>query len=97
MQQRMWPHATLDHDRIMAGARAAAMRNRALDEDPFWVQHGPTNIGGRITDIVGHPTDDNIYYVASASGGGFKTTDAGQTFCLCQRCAADAVVRCLGD
>ncbi|MBK6910178.1 MAG: hypothetical protein IPH10_04505 [bacterium] len=21
MQQRMWPHATLDHDRIMAGAR----------------------------------------------------------------------------
>lgn len=81
MHQRMWPHATLDHDRVMAGARsAAAMRNRALDEDPFWVQHGPTNIGGRITDIVGHPTDDNIYYVASASGGVFKTTDAGQTF-----------------
>lgn len=81
MQQRMWPHATLDHEKVLRGAReAAAMRNRSLDEDPFWVQRGPTNIGGRITDIVGHPTDDNIYYVASASGGVFKTTDGGQNY-----------------
>jgi len=81
MQQRMWPHATLDHEKVMRGARdAAALRNRSLDEDPFWVQRGPTNIGGRITDIAGHPTDDNIYYVASASGGVFKTIDGGQNY-----------------
>jgi photosystem II stability/assembly factor-like uncharacterized protein len=78
MQQRMWPDNYLDPQKVLDGARdAARLRRNTLDDDPYWVQRGPTNIGGRITDIVAHPTDDNIIYFASASGGVFKSTDAG--------------------
>jgi len=81
MQQRTWPEAYLDPARVLNGAREAArMRNSSLDEDPFWVQRGPTNIGGRVTDIVGHPTNDSIYYVGSATGGIFKTIDGGRNY-----------------
>jgi len=81
MQQRTWPEPYLDPARVLNGAREAArMRNSSLDEDPFWVQRGPTNIGGRVTDIVGHPTNDSIYYVGSATGGIFKTIDGGRNY-----------------
>ncbi|MCB1059672.1 MAG: T9SS type A sorting domain-containing protein [Calditrichaeota bacterium] len=78
MLQRTWPEPYLDAQKVLNGAREAArFRQERLDEDPTWVQRGPTNIGGRITDIVGHPTDDNVHYMASASGGVLKSTDAG--------------------
>ncbi|MCB9366297.1 MAG: T9SS type A sorting domain-containing protein [Calditrichaeota bacterium] len=81
MQQRIWPDQSIDTEKVMAGARAAArMRRNVLDEDPFWINRGPVNIGGRLTDVVGHPTDDNILYLATASGGVFKSVDAGATF-----------------
>ncbi len=78
MVQRTWPEPHLDHQRVLNGAaEAARLRRSTLDEDPFWIQRGPTNIGGRLTDIVGHPTDENTFYIASAAGGVFKTTDGG--------------------
>jgi hypothetical protein len=45
-----------------------------------WTDLGPTDIGGRITDLVvdaGHP--DTIF-VAAAGGGIWKSTDAGASF-----------------
>ena len=45
-----------------------------------WTQEGPTNIGGRITDIAGYPLDRNIIYVGAASGGVLKSEDGGQTW-----------------
>jgi photosystem II stability/assembly factor-like uncharacterized protein len=42
-----------------------------------WSQLGPGNIGGRIRAIVVHPTDPNIIYVGSVSGGVWKTTNSG--------------------
>ncbi len=78
MLQRSWPDAQVDAERVLAGARRAMeMRRNTLDEDPMWIDAGPTNIGGRLTDIAGHPTDDNILYIGTASGGIFKSTDAG--------------------
>ncbi|MBK6766067.1 MAG: PKD domain-containing protein [bacterium] len=78
MLQRAWPEPYLDPEKVLRGAeQAARLRRNTLDEDPFWVRRGPTNIGGRLTDIVGHPTDDNTVYIASAAGGVFKTTDGG--------------------
>lgn len=78
MVQRTWPEPYLDPQHVLNGAaEAARLRRSTLDEDPFWIQRGPTNIGGRLTDIVGHPTDDNTFYIASAAGGVFKTTDSG--------------------
>ena len=41
---------------------------------------GPAVISGRISDLAIHPTNRSIWYVATASGGLWKTTNAGTTF-----------------
>ena len=38
---------------------------------------GPAIMGGRIADVEGVPGDPNVVYVASASGGLWKTTNGG--------------------
>ena len=40
---------------------------------------GPAFLSGRIADIVFHPENDNIWYVAVGSGGVWKTENAGTT------------------
>ncbi|HKS09841.1 MAG TPA: hypothetical protein VJS13_09865 [Pyrinomonadaceae bacterium] len=45
-----------------------------------WRSIGPANMGGRIADIEGVPGDPNVVYVASASGGLWKTTNGGVTW-----------------
>ncbi len=45
-----------------------------------WVLEGPTNIGGRINTILVHPTNNNIIYTGSATGGIFKTINGGTTW-----------------
>ncbi|MBW2938795.1 T9SS type A sorting domain-containing protein [Aureisphaera sp. CAU 1614] len=46
----------------------------------IWEFVGPTNIGGRVTDIEIPIDQPQTYYVGAASGGIFKTTDAGATW-----------------
>ncbi|MEI8281820.1 MAG: hypothetical protein WCG75_05400, partial [Armatimonadota bacterium] len=43
-------------------------------------QLGPTNMGGRIMDIAVQDSNSNIFYVASASGGLWKTINGGISF-----------------
>src|SRR5262245_22231680 len=45
-----------------------------------WRCIGPANMGGRITAISVFEADPTTYYVATASGGLLKTTNAGTTF-----------------
>jgi photosystem II stability/assembly factor-like uncharacterized protein len=45
-----------------------------------WDLVGPTNIGGRILDIAIDPVVSDQIFVASASGGVWKSDDAGKTF-----------------
>src|SRR5215213_11009028 len=45
-----------------------------------WRSIGPANMGGRVADVEGIPGDPNVVYVASASGGLWKTTNAGVTW-----------------
>ncbi|MEK7255378.1 MAG: glycosyl hydrolase, partial [Bacteroidota bacterium] len=77
--QRAYPHNHIDRQayrdafRITQLANAEA-RQRGAGE---WEQAGPANIGGRITDIGLHPTDQNIVYAGTTAGGVFKSTDAG--------------------
>lgn len=42
-----------------------------------WTPAGPNNVGGRITDLGMHPSDLLTIYAATASGGVWKSTDAG--------------------
>ncbi len=41
---------------------------------------GPAVISGRISDVAVHPTDKKTWYVGTASGGLWKTTNAGTSF-----------------
>lgn len=45
-----------------------------------WRSIGPANMGGRVSDVIGVPGNPNLVYVATASGGVFKTVDAGTTW-----------------
>src|SRR5215471_5109532 len=41
---------------------------------------GPALTSGRIADIAVHPTDKSIWYVGTAAGGVWKTTNNGISF-----------------
>jgi len=45
-----------------------------------WRSIGPVNMSGRVADVEGVPGNPRVVYVGSASGGVWKTEDAGLTF-----------------
>ncbi len=45
-----------------------------------WRSIGPAMMSGRISDIAIHPAQPRTWYIAAASGGLWKTTNAGTTF-----------------
>jgi photosystem II stability/assembly factor-like uncharacterized protein len=45
-----------------------------------WENAGPTNIGGRMTSVVCHPTDPDHIWAGSAGGGVWESSDAGQSW-----------------
>lgn len=45
-----------------------------------WSLVGPTNIGGRVTDIAVDPRHANTFFTAVSGGGIWKTVDGGMTF-----------------
>jgi len=45
-----------------------------------WRSIGPSDMGGRVDDIAVVESDPRTYYVGYATGGVFKTTNAGTTF-----------------
>src|SRR5882672_10762107 len=53
-------------------------------EDAFqrleWRSIGPANMGGRTADVEGVPGNANVVYVATASGGLWKTVNGGVTW-----------------
>ncbi|HEX5598625.1 MAG TPA: glycosyl hydrolase [Micromonosporaceae bacterium] len=64
-----------------ANQLAAHTRNvyRPLAEQN-WSFFGPTNIGGRVVDIAVDPQVPDQLFIAAASGGLWKSSDAGATF-----------------
>jgi photosystem II stability/assembly factor-like uncharacterized protein len=45
-----------------------------------WRSIGPANMGGRTTDVEGVPGNPNVVYVATASGGLWKTINGGMNW-----------------
>lgn len=45
-----------------------------------WITEGPSNVGGRVTGVAVDPLLRDTVYLASASGGVWRSTDAGGTF-----------------
>ena len=65
--------------RAVRQARALRAATPAEQRGPSWALEGPTNIGGRLVDLVVDRTQQNTVYVAAATGGVWKSTDAGGT------------------
>jgi photosystem II stability/assembly factor-like uncharacterized protein len=79
-RQRAFPFGEIRADVFReANRQAEALRAEARARGgTSWTFAGPTNIGGRVTAIAAVNTQ--TYYVGTASGGVFKTTNAGTTF-----------------
>ena len=62
--------------RVGAATRSAAPRLAKAE----WKLEGPRQTGGRVVDIAVDPTRPDTLYVAVATAGVWKSTDAGATF-----------------
>ena len=69
-----------DFTRAVRQARAVrATGALTAGAEATWELEGPTNIGGRLTDLAIDPSDPDTVYVAAATGGVWKSTDGGAT------------------
>lgn len=78
--QRAYPDWGINIEAYTAEMKKAMLMHRQYDAKAMWELLGPTNIGGRITDVEVHPSNQNVFYVGAATGGLFKTTNNGQTW-----------------
>ncbi len=78
-RQRAYPNTDLRSDLYYkAMEQTMAMEKSGLKSgQDTWTLVGPTNIGGRVTDIEMPSNDQNMIYLAAASGGIFKSTNLG--------------------
>ncbi len=79
--QRAFPYGEINEkvyfDGLQRTKAMKAERNRKLDT---WELAGPSNIGGRITDVELSPTNTDTIYAGAASGGLWRSADAGQSW-----------------
>ena len=75
--------ADVDYDGALAENAALQARTAALNPglaDLEWELLGPTNVGGRVVDLAVVPGRPQELWVATASGGVWRSGDMGTTF-----------------
>jgi photosystem II stability/assembly factor-like uncharacterized protein len=82
INQRMFPYDKPDYAAYKNSvqwmhSQRSAMRSTQMNA---WEYAGPENLGGRVVDVEMVPNDFNTMYMCAASGGVFKTTDAGNSW-----------------
>ena len=79
--QRAYPYGKLDQKayRKALNTKQEMSLSRSVDEeyDLDWEFQGPTNIGGRITDLEMFEDNMNTIFACTASGGIFRSDDRG--------------------
>lgn len=84
--ERLFTGGAPGRNSLQAAAEQAEAVGRATERNApalaakKWEFIGPTNIGARVVDMVMDPQRENTLYLASASGGVWKSTDDGTTF-----------------
>lgn len=81
--QRAYPRGEIDktaYHNALQFRQQIKSNLRGPDQIEEWEFEGPTNVGGRITDIEMPTNSFETIYVASASGGIFKSENTGQTW-----------------
>ena len=81
-ERRTYPYYKADAEYYRKEIKKAQkMKAKALNRGAEQIEFaGPTNVGGRISDIEFNPADPNIVYAGAATGGVFKSTDMGETW-----------------
>lgn len=80
--KRAYPYDKINVDAVQSARKDALKQFKQQDtkNDNSWEVEGPTNIGGRVTDLARHPEDSETFYVGLSAGGIFKTTDGGDSW-----------------
>ena len=64
----------------IAQSKAAGKASKGSPStDQVWTELGPSNIGGRVRDAAADPTTQDVVYVATGSGGLWRSSDGGAT------------------
>lgn len=82
-QQRAYPYDHINQDaykEALMHASAERKSYRMGNAQQSWKFAGCINIGGRITDIEMHASDQQTIYAGAATGGVFKSTNAGTSW-----------------
>lgn len=93
-RQRAYPYGQIKLESYLKSMDQARQMHDAENSRFEWELVGPTNIGGRITDLAIKPGDKNTIYVAGATGGIMKSTDQGASW---KSIFTDAAVISVGD
>jgi len=81
--QRLYPYKSgeaLGESFAAAQQQALAAAAGRVSLAAAWQALGPANIGGRVTDIVVDPIRVDTVYAGAATGGVWRSTNAGTTF-----------------
>ena len=79
--QRMYPNNAINQENYLQAIKQTRIFKKSSKLwDYTWEFAGPTNIGGRITDIEGHPNSPETIYLGAATGGVWKSTDDGASW-----------------
>ncbi|MFK8029337.1 MAG: thrombospondin type 3 repeat-containing protein [Gammaproteobacteria bacterium] len=68
------------NQRARVSAQLALRKEQNQRSGGQWTFRGPDNIGGRVVDLVVDPAIADTVYAASASGGVWRSNNAGDTF-----------------
>jgi len=76
--QRTYPNKGIKPEPVIKAMRDAREIHQNSSRGAYeWEEAGPTNIGGRITDLEFDPIDINTIYVGASTGGIFKSINGG--------------------
>lgn len=75
--QRAYPSGEINTSAYSAAIQWKKQASNKNTANEVWQFSGPLNVGGRITDIEIPSSQPDVYYVGAASGGIFKTVNAG--------------------
>ncbi len=81
--QRAFPFEQINQQAYLHALKQAQILKqeaKASRNTGQWEFAGPINTGGRLSDVEMHASDLQTIYIGAASGGVFKSTDAGNTW-----------------
>ena len=79
-QQRAYPFDKVNREAYQLAKKQALLLQKNPAKGLEWSLSGPTNIGGRLTDVEINPQNTSVIYLGAASGGVFKSTNNGTSY-----------------